>query len=139
MSGNMFCFQCEQTAGCKGCTGMAGVCGKKADTAALQDVLTGKLIGIARAADNNEDKLTKETDAVIIDGLFAAVTNVNFDDEALNKLIARANAEKRRLVPNCFECTASCGSGTARYSRNAYHCTNSRRAYRKCKYNSDYG
>ena len=37
----MFCFQCEQTAGCTGCTGNIGVCGKKADTAQLQDELTG--------------------------------------------------------------------------------------------------
>ena len=46
----MFCYQCEQTAGCAGCTGNAGVCGKKADTAHLQDELTGALIGLARAA-----------------------------------------------------------------------------------------
>ena len=44
MTQNMFCFQCEQTAGGKGCTGCAGVCGKKADTALLQDQLTGALI-----------------------------------------------------------------------------------------------
>ena len=37
----MFCYQCEQTAGCKGCTGHMGVCGKKADTAEPQDRLTG--------------------------------------------------------------------------------------------------
>lgn len=41
----MFCFQCEQTAGCKACAGNVGVCGKKADTAELQDKLTGALIG----------------------------------------------------------------------------------------------
>ena len=40
MENNMFCFQCEQTAGCGGCTGRAGVCGKQADTAQLQDQLT---------------------------------------------------------------------------------------------------
>lgn len=49
----MFCFQCEQTAGCTGCTGGAGVCGKKADTALLQDRLTGSLIGLARALGGN--------------------------------------------------------------------------------------
>ena len=38
---NMFCYQCEQTAGCSGCTGSRGVCGKTADVANLQDVLTG--------------------------------------------------------------------------------------------------
>ena len=48
----MFCFQCEQTAGCTGCTGNIGVCGKKADTAQLQDELTGALIGLARAVDD---------------------------------------------------------------------------------------
>ena len=47
MENNMFCFQCEQTAGCGGCTGRAGVCGKQADTAQLQDQLTGALIGLA--------------------------------------------------------------------------------------------
>lgn len=47
MDNKMFCFQCEQTAGCSGCTGNAGVCGKTADTANLQDELTGALIGLA--------------------------------------------------------------------------------------------
>ena len=50
----MFCFQCEQTVGCTGCTGNAGVCGKKADTAKLQDELTGALISLAKAADCTE-------------------------------------------------------------------------------------
>ena len=52
MDKKMFCFQCEQTVGCAGCTGNAGVCGKKADTARLQDELTGALIGLARAVDS---------------------------------------------------------------------------------------
>ena len=43
MDNRMFCFQCEQTAGCTGCTGKAGVCGKTADVAELQDELTGAL------------------------------------------------------------------------------------------------
>lgn len=47
MDNKMFCYQCEQTAGCTGCKGSAGVCGKKADTANLQDELTGALIGFA--------------------------------------------------------------------------------------------
>lgn len=53
MEQNMFCFQCEQTAGCTGCTGSKGVCGKTADTARLQDELTGALIGLSHAADEN--------------------------------------------------------------------------------------
>ena len=47
MDKKMFCFQCEQTAGCTGCMGNAGVCGKDSTTAALQDELTGALIGLA--------------------------------------------------------------------------------------------
>ena len=53
MEHKMFCFQCEQTAGCSGCTGNAGVCGKSSATAALQDELTGALIGLAKACGNN--------------------------------------------------------------------------------------
>ena len=51
MSEKMFCFQCEQTAGCTGCTGRAGVCGKSAHTANLQDALTRAMIGLASAVD----------------------------------------------------------------------------------------
>ena len=89
MSQKMFCFQCEQTAGCSGCTGNAGVCGKSAGTARLQDELTGALIGLARACAGNPK--TENTDQIIIDGLFATLTNVNFNDETLRSLIGRVN------------------------------------------------
>ena len=56
----MFCFQCEQTAGCTACTGLSGVCGKKADTAQLQDKLTGALIGLARAIEGNEELINND-------------------------------------------------------------------------------
>ena len=71
---NMFCFQCEQTAGCTGCTGNTGVCGKKADTAQLQDELTGALIGLARAVDDTS-AVSKKTWQTIIEGLFTTITN----------------------------------------------------------------
>ena len=52
MDHNMFCFQCEQTAGCTGCTGARGVCGKDAQTCAgCRTELTGALIGLARAGE----------------------------------------------------------------------------------------
>ena len=60
----MFCFQCEQTAGCKGCTGHAGVCGKKADISDLQDKLTGSLIGLARSTEGNDHLVGDSTAAV---------------------------------------------------------------------------
>ena len=105
----MFCFQCEQTAKCTGCTGSAGVCGKKAHIAQLQDKLTGSLIGLARATEGNRDIVSDSTADVTVEGLFATVTNVNFDDEALMKIIQRADTEKRKLVPECYRCTSSCG------------------------------
>ncbi len=105
----MFCYQCEQTAGCKACTGKAGVCGKQADTAKLQDQLTGALIGLARAVSGNEHLITADTNAVVLDGLFSCVTNVNFNNETLLALIARVEAEKNRLVPDCASCGSPCG------------------------------
>ena len=84
MDHNMFCFQCEQTAGCTGCTSR-GVCGKDAQTAQAQDRLTGALIGLARAADTSPDA-GPETWQLMIEGLFATLTNVNFDPDSLNAL-----------------------------------------------------
>lgn len=108
MDNKMFCFQCEQTAGCKGCMGSAGVCGKKADTAELQDRLTGALVGLARATEGNEDLVSTTTDRLVLDGLFTTITNVNFNNETINMLIDRVNAEKERLVPSCLPCSSSC-------------------------------
>ena len=105
-SNSMFCFQCEQTAGCTGCT-RAGVCGKQADTAQLQDQLTGALIGLARAAEGNAPG--PSTDKVIIEGLFTTVTNVNFNNETINTLIDRVHEEKHKLVPDCESCGSPCG------------------------------
>ena len=76
MMENMFCFQCEQTAGCTACTKAAGVCGKTADVAALQDQLTGTLIGLARCTDSNDVTPTDQTARIMVEGLFATLTNV---------------------------------------------------------------
>ncbi len=84
MSNSMFCFQCEQTAGCGGCTGKVGVCGKNADVAKLQDELTGALIGLARASDGHQT--TASTHRAMIEGLFTTLTNVNFDAETTNTI-----------------------------------------------------
>jgi hydroxylamine reductase len=91
----MFCFQCEQTAKGKGCAGKAGVCGKKSATALLQDKLTGGLITLAR---NAAEKRDGRTDALMVNGLFATLTNVNFDDTALQGLLDAVHAEEARLL-----------------------------------------
>ena len=111
MDKKMFCFQCEQTAGCAGCTGSRGVCGKNADTAALQDELTGALIGLARACVNAGQ--TERTDELILEGLFATVTNVSFDNERIRELTNRVNEEKARLAPGCAACASPCGNTDA--------------------------
>ena len=85
-----------------------GVCGKDAQTAQAQDRLTGALIGLARAADTSPDA-GPETWQLMIEGLFATLTNVNFDPDSLNALAGRVRAEKQRLVPDCAVCTAPCG------------------------------
>ncbi len=108
MENKMFCFQCEQTAGCSGCTGNTGVCGKASETAHLQDLLTGSLIGLARAANGNPT-LAEGTGSLIIEGLFATLTNVNFDDQSLRTLIDRAHQEKASFAPGCPGCGSPCG------------------------------
>ena len=108
MERQMFCFQCEQTSGCTGCTGKAGVCGKTAPTAALQDELTGALIGLARAA-SDEALPTERTDRLLIQGLFTTITNVNFNEKTIQNLIQLVHEEKMRLVPDCSVCGSPCG------------------------------
>lgn len=81
MSKEMFCFQCEQTAGCSGCTGKMGVCGKTSHIAQLQDQLTGALIGLAQTAPS------PEKNRLILEGLFTTVTNVSFSETAVGQLI----------------------------------------------------
>ena len=91
---SMFCFQCEQTAGGKGCV-KSGVCGKKPDVAKKHDELTCALIGLARAA---EDKTPSEkADELVMQGLFATVTNVNFDPDRIDELIKLVEEEKEKL------------------------------------------
>ncbi len=85
----MFCFQCQQTAGGSGCV-KVGVCGKQPDTAALQDALVCSLIRLATAAQNQE-RFSDETTGLLEDGLFTTLTNVNFDNDAIRSMIQRVD------------------------------------------------
>ena len=116
---NMFCFQCEQTAGCAACTGNAGVCGKKADTATLQDELTGALIGLARATEGTTVP-TESTYRTIIEGLFTTITNVSFDNDAILVMIQKVRDEKHKLVPDCSSCASPCGRNDEYDMRNMW-------------------
>ncbi len=81
---------------------------KKADTARLQDELTGALIGLARAVDSTT-AISKRTGQIIIEGLFTTVTNVNFDNASIESMIQKVRAEKERLAPDCSKCQSPCG------------------------------
>ena len=88
---DMFCFQCEQTAKGTGCT-VQGVCGKRPETASLQDLLVHAVKGIAMYA-HRAGKLglrDHEIDVFIIEALFSTITNVNFDPQRLQSLLLRA-------------------------------------------------
>lgn len=88
---SMFCYQCQEAAGGKGCTKI-GVCGKKDDVAGLQDLLIYTLKGLSEFNQQaRKAGLAKaETNAVLLDGLFATITNANFDGEAIAKKIENA-------------------------------------------------
>jgi len=98
MAEKMFCYQCEQTAGGTGCT-RAGVCGKSPETAALHDLLTHTLKGLALFAvegrkvgviDNAAGVFTNEA-------LFATLTNVDFDEDRFPPLIKKAVEYRDKL------------------------------------------
>lgn len=92
----MFCFQCQQTAHNTGCEGHTGVCGKKSDTANLQDELTGELIRLARAVAENER--SRSSDELMLKGLFTTITNVNFNSDTVKNCQMRS--EKKQKTEN---------------------------------------
>ncbi len=101
MAGEMFCFQCEQTAKGTGCTGCAGVCGKSSDVANLQDSLTRSLIRLANTAKGNP---SSEAVKVMIDGLFATITNVNFSEDDIRVFIKAVDNEADKAGAPELDC-----------------------------------
>ena len=101
----MFCFQCEQTAGGKACAGSAGVCGKKEESANLQDKITGALVNLSRVALKKSQSVTEKTDWLMLEGLFTTVTNVSFNPETEKAMIEKIHQETLRLADGC-----SCGT-----------------------------
>lgn len=68
--------------------------------------LIGTLIGLVRSTIGNEDLITSSTNNLIITTLYAGKNMEEFD---INELIDKIESEKRRLVPNCYNCLSSCG------------------------------
>lgn len=98
----MFCFQCQETAGNKGCT-VRGVCGKQEPTANLQDLLIHTLKGLAIAGKKSDElgMYDRAVGKTIIRGLFATITNANFDDAVISRLILEALAQRDAIRKVC--------------------------------------
>ena len=90
----MFCFQCQQTAGGSGCV-KTGVCGKQPETAHLQDKLVCRLIRLAEVCRQRKE-YPPEVTRLLADGLFTTLTNVNFDNAAIHAFTGRVNEALRR-------------------------------------------
>ena len=88
---SMFCFQCQEAAKGTGCT-IAGACGKKEETAILQDLLVYMVKGLAVVAEeaDAQGKLDNSIGLFISQALFATITNANFDNDRFVALIKEA-------------------------------------------------
>lgn len=96
----MFCYQCQETAGCKGCT-MSGICGKKPDVAAMQDLLvyvTKGISAITTALRQEGKQVSAKINHLITLNLFTTITNANFDKESIESRIRATLTEKEVLL-----------------------------------------
>ena len=96
MQPKMFCYQCQETAGCTGCT-RVGVCGKQPDVAAMQDLLvyvTKGLSAVTTALRAQGEAVEGEINHLITLNLFTTITNANFDKEAIEAHIRDTLAVK---------------------------------------------
>lgn len=102
MENNMFCFQCQETAGNKGCT-KVGVCGKKPEVANMQDLLIYVSRGISAITTQLREegfKVSKEVNHLITANLFKTITNANFDEGDIISRIKESLKVKEELLKN---------------------------------------
>lgn len=100
MEHKMFCYQCQETAGCSGCTQM-GVCGKNPEVAAMQDLLiyvTKGLSAITTQLRKEKTAISKDTNHLITWNLFTTITNANFDSQAIIARIRETLSMRRTLI-----------------------------------------
>lgn len=99
MEQKMFCYQCQETAGCKGCT-VVGVCGKQQDVAAMQDLLVWVTKGICAVTTRLREEgraVADEVNHLVTENLFTTITNANFDKAAIEKRIEKTLEMKTAL------------------------------------------
>ncbi|MEG0325291.1 MAG: hydroxylamine reductase [Cellulosilyticaceae bacterium] len=100
MDNKMFCFQCQETAGCTGCTSY-GVCGKSPDLARMQDLLiyvTKGLSDLTTILRNQGVAIPSEVNHLITLNLFTTITNANFDDDIFHERVFTTLAIKEKLL-----------------------------------------
>ncbi len=99
---SMFCYQCQETARNTACT-KRGVCGKPEETANLQDLLIFALQGIALVNEKAGGTIGRKDGEFVCEALFSTITNANFDDERISKLIRQALRIRDRLAAEAGE------------------------------------
>ncbi|MCK5844091.1 MAG: hydroxylamine reductase, partial [Victivallales bacterium] len=115
---SMFCFQCQEACKNTGCT-VAGMCGKKEDTAQLQDLLVYAVKGLAVVAEAANLAGDKEIGRMICESLFVTITNANFDNDAItakiNEVLAKRDAIKsaNAMPAELAECATWSGDAAA--------------------------
>lgn len=100
MEQKMFCYQCQETAGCSGCS-ISGVCGKTPDVAAMQDLLiyvTKGLSAITTALRGEGQKISSDINRMVIRNLFTTITNANFDKDSIVSKISETLSAKEQLL-----------------------------------------
>lgn len=100
MENKMFCYQCQETAGCSGCT-QVGVCGKKPDVATMQDLLiyvTKGISAVTTALRAGGEEVSSEINHLITLNLFTTITNANFDKEVITERIKITLSKKQELL-----------------------------------------
>ena len=100
MENKMFCFQCQETAGCTGCTKF-GVCGKSPDLARMQDLLIYTTKGLSQVTTRLREEgkeVSGEINHLITINLFTTITNANFDDAVFYARVKETLATKEALL-----------------------------------------
>ena len=100
MDNKMFCFQCQETAGCTGCT-VSGVCGKKPEVAIMQDLLIYVTKGLSQVTTllrKEGRQVPVSVNHLVTQNLFATITNANFDRDSLIKSVEKTLITKEELL-----------------------------------------
>ncbi|MGL5379418.1 hydroxylamine reductase [Clostridium sp.] len=100
MEKKMFCFQCQEAAGCSGCT-IKGVCGKTPELAAIQDLLIYATKGLSEVVVKLREQgkaIDSDVNHMVTMNLFTTITNANFDDEIFYNRVKETLAKKDELI-----------------------------------------